>query len=351
MSEDDSRKLRGQQEAQRMESTRALGRSHTETSVMKLVERLRDPSRAVQDTARDALIEIRGEPVVKALIPLLDDENPQTRNLAIDILGHVGIDAPGQLHHVIVSGSDDAKIFSLDILGALKHADSVEAIARAFESDNVNVRNAGAMALSRIASPRAVPYLMKALEDDEWVRFSAIEGLARSGSPQVVGTLVDKLRDSREMDYYSGILECFVQMRHPAAIVPLLLELCHVSAKHHATIVEALVELISIQPPEAEITPAVRKNVRPALETELTNPDPWCVFRALDVIHWLGDRDYLDAVLDVFSSGNELTQAGAVRALGAIATKDDAPRLKALLGKDSLVVKDELDALMKKLTA
>ena len=61
------------------------------------------------------------------------------------------------------------------------------------------VRNAAAEALGRIGDPQAIPALMQALGDSEWgVREAAVEALGQIGTPQAIPALMQALGDSEK---------------------------------------------------------------------------------------------------------------------------------------------------------
>ena len=347
MSSENTRKivanLSSSRETERLGALRDLVHLRKFSSVAAIVAAFKDRSRAVQEAACEALIALGGREVVAAVLPLLEDgDDAQTRSLAIQVLSKAGKDAPELLYDALKTGSDDAQIFVLDALGMLGIETAIEPMSAALASPNVNVRNACVMAMSRIASHKTVPWLLKALEDDEWVRFSAIEGLGRSGDPSVIPKLLDKLKASRDEPYYTGVLECFIQMQRAETAAPLFDELAEAEARYHPDIVAALTELLAIDGALEGVNAARREHVRGPLKMLLKHPDPWAAFRTFEVIRALGDRAYLDEVLAALESKSELERAGAMVALAAIATAQDAARIEAAAARADGTLKGEL---------
>lgn len=320
-------------------------------SLPELVGLLGSHAGIEKEAAGRAILSLRGRPAVEALAELLESEDAAVRSQAIELLEEIGIDAPDVLIQVLSTGSDDAQIFALDIVGSLKLAQCVEDIAGALESSNVNVRNACAMALSQIATAECIPYLLRCLEDDEWVRFSAIEGLCRIGDPQVVAQLVEKLQQSRDEAFYPGILASFVELRDKRTFLPLLDELSVSTPEFHSEIVAALMELIDLDQVSDHLPEETVKRALPSLRALLKHDDPWTAFRAVNVLGRVAGRTEIDVIIDTMVNGPDLAQAGAVRALEMSATSEDLPALRMALPQAGIMIQDEVESLIRRLEA
>ena len=336
-----SNDLHSTKEATRLAAARAITERRLPTAVDELVQALSDPSKAVQEAARDALVSIGGREVVKRLSPLLEDEDVARRMLAVEVLAKVGLDAPELLLKVFKSGSDDARIFALNIFARLGSVPTLDALASQLQSKNANVRNAAVICLGAIATPEVVPYLFKALDDDEWVRFSAIEGLANCGGESAVQAIREKLSESRDGPYYAGVLESFVQIRRPEIVAPLFDELAEVGDTYATDIVGALVELEEFEDAFRSVSDAMRQRLRPALEAEVGSEDPWAAFRAFTLIGRLGDRHFLGSAISALSSPNELIRAGAMHCLSEIGVAGDLEEIERTFGLEKLEASEE----------
>lgn len=131
-------------------AVRALAASpHTQTS--DLIPTLSDPSPEVRAASALALCEHPGEEAIEALIRLLADEDPLAANLAGNALVKIGNPATPRL------------------LDVLKEA-------------NASARIAALRALAEIRDHRAIPAMMKCLEEESAVlQYWAQEGLERLG--------------------------------------------------------------------------------------------------------------------------------------------------------------------------
>ncbi len=343
--------LENQDESAQLEAIRELSQGSAEEQKIEiLITLLSSPSKAVQEAAVETLIALRGEDVVKKLVYFLSIEEANLRNLAIEVLNKIGSDAPQHLYDILEQDDDDAKIFALDILGVLEYEQAMPSMAKALESNNVNVRNACMMAMARIASEEAIPYFLKGLEDsEEWVCFSAIDGLCQVGDAQALKALVQKLEASRQEPYYQGILACFVEIGKQEVIIPLFNELAYAPEQYHGEIIQALSELIAGKGLPGRLDASLSQAIREPITKLFQSQDPWTAFRALEVVGQLGDHDYFEILLKTLESPNELVQAGVLAALDKLATPEDLARLEAFAASHTLALKDEFETLKTRL--
>lgn len=165
-----------------------------ERAIYPLVKALRDENAGVQDAAMRALISIGGEAAAYMTLPLLR-ENANLRNTALIILTGIGPVVVPLLKVLLSDRDEDVRKFAIDLIGDIKTCDYPEELARLLESDpNPNVRAAAAKAIGILGYQEAVPALIGALRDDEWVCFSVLEALsqfAADSSLEPIGTLLD----------------------------------------------------------------------------------------------------------------------------------------------------------------
>lgn len=152
-----------------------------ERAIYPLIKALRDESPGVQDAAIQSLISIGGEVTAYMVTPLLRDENPLIRNSAFIILRSLGQRSITFLYSLLRDKDEDIRKFALDLLGEIKEGVLSEKIISLLKDSNPNVRASAAKTLGIIGQKECLPYLIEALDDEEWVAFSAIESLGRIG--------------------------------------------------------------------------------------------------------------------------------------------------------------------------
>lgn len=164
-----------------------------ERAIFPLIRALRDENPGVQDASIRSLISIGGDVTAYMVCPLLRDESPFIRNSAIVILRSLGQVSIPFLYSLLKDRDEDVRKFAVDILGDIRDGVSLEIILPLFKDLNPNVRASAAKTAGRLGYSEAVPYLIEALKDEEWVAFSAIEALGEIGGKEAICALTDVL--------------------------------------------------------------------------------------------------------------------------------------------------------------
>lgn len=140
---------------------------------------LSDEDLSVREAAIAALTSIGGVNVANAVIPLLRLDDSAQRNIAIEILAMLGLDVIDVIMGLFNDTDDDVVKFAVDIVAQMNMDEAtVKRIAPLIEHSNPNVRASVAVCLGKSNAPGVINILLKALDDpEEWVKFSAIEGL------------------------------------------------------------------------------------------------------------------------------------------------------------------------------
>lgn len=158
-----------------------------ERAVYPLIKALRDDNFGVQDAAIRSLMSMKNEVTAYMVLPLLREDS-FLRNTAIIILRDMGNISVPLLSLLLNDKDDDVRKFAIDIIHDIQFCDYPDKILALLETDpNPNVRAAAAKTLGALNYKTAVPKLINALTDDEWVCFSALEALTN-------------LRDERAID-------------------------------------------------------------------------------------------------------------------------------------------------------
>lgn len=163
-----------------------------ERAIFPLIKALRDGNYGVQDAAMRSLISIGGEVVAHMVVPLMR-KDPFLRNTAVLILTELGRVSVPLLYPLLHDKDEDIRKFCLDILGGIKEDVLPEKILPLIKDPNANVRAAAIKAIGEMVYKDGVSSVIEALQDDEWVAFSAIECLG-------------KLKDERAVDSIAKLL-------------------------------------------------------------------------------------------------------------------------------------------------
>ncbi len=150
-----------------------------ERALLPLIKALRDSNPGVQDAAMRSLIDIGGEATAYMVLPLLRD-NAVMRNTAVIILQEIGAAAVPMIGPLLNDKDEDIRKFAIDMICEIGACDRPEDLMAILRGDpNPNVRVSAAKALGALRYPQAVPVLIDALRDTEWVCFSALEALSQ----------------------------------------------------------------------------------------------------------------------------------------------------------------------------
>jgi HEAT repeat protein len=120
------------------------------------------------------------------------------RSSAADALGKIGDDRaiPGLLKLVEDSDSD-VRRSAADALGKIGDAQAIPGLLKLVEDSDSDVRRSAADALGKIGDAQAIPGLLKLVEDsDSDVRRSAADALGKIGDDQAIPGLLKLVEDS-----------------------------------------------------------------------------------------------------------------------------------------------------------
>ncbi|MFH1034736.1 MAG: HEAT repeat domain-containing protein [Pseudomonadota bacterium] len=342
----------------RLEAAAQLGRLADPRAVPALVDRLADSDSEVRASVVQALASIRGREVAARLVPLLSVEQVGLRNAAMDLLRRMGQDAPDLILALLEEDDRDLRIFAADIVGNVDSPGVSRALIRALADLDPNVRATAAISLGRRRESLAVPALIKALSDEQWVRFAAIEALAAIGDTQALEPLLAVMREDDELAQASiaaalgsfvdpRAADCLLQALESArgALVPLLV---------NALLKTATQDFI------ATLDPVLRERVVLGLVDSLEDPSDQVRADALKGLARMGETGAVYAILNLARRNQDPEVAGLIlRALVAIgapgplmgAAGDHDPRVAevAVAALGSLGGQDAAQALVKAL--
>ena len=173
---------------QRRASAEALS-GGDERAIYPLIRALHDDNPGVQDAAMRSLIAIGGETTAYMVLPLLR-EGALLRNTTLLILKEIGPPVVPLLRALFEDKDDDIRKFALDLIGDIKTCDYPAEIVKLMQIDpNVNVRASAAKSLAILHYTDAVPALIAALRDEEWVCFSALDALSEFAEESSLGAV------------------------------------------------------------------------------------------------------------------------------------------------------------------
>jgi HEAT repeat protein len=331
-------KLHCSDEAERTYAAEDIGYLNTPDGVQALLERLgREPSRAVRDAIFQALIRIDADAAIEGCIRLLESEDPQIRNQAVDVLRHKGARSIPFLNAVTRDGDKDMRKLVLDVLSGIQAGGTEEIYAAALSDEDPNVVITAVENLGRV---RAVKFR------------SRIEDLLQAGShPMLIAACVESLVGIGDESSLVPIRRRFPDL---ATLPDFFLASClkaiaalgsgeftevagllPVRGPHlRPAILSALIAILA-RCPSADPD----ENLLRALRGVVENGDPpLCCYQAVRVLGFFASRDDVCAFLVAcLSSTERLVRLGAAESL----RMTDRPGLRPALAARAVEESDE----------
>jgi HEAT repeat protein len=317
--EEYSEKLNCTDEAERIYAAEDIGFLNTATGVPALFERLgKEPSRAVREAIFQALTRIDADASIEACVRLLDSDDPQIRNQAVDVLRRKGAQSIPFLKIIMRDGDKDIRKHVLDVLSEV-HAGGSEAIYEAALADQDP--NVVITAVENLGKMRATAFR------------SRIEHLIEGDChPMLVGACLEALVSIGDESSLGAIRRCFPDL---AALPDFFLVPClsAIGALGTATELTGLADLLATR--NFHLRPAILaalisihqrhpdeaygQVLAPALMAvvEDGNP-PLCRYQSVRALGLLSARDDVYAFLvSCLSSSERLVRLGAAETLRA----------------------------------
>jgi HEAT repeat protein len=232
--------------------------------VSDLVSMLADENIGVREAAVNALISIgsssncgggaddaspceeaRSSQVAELVAPLLDSDDPAIRNMVVEILTQLNENALDTVIALTESRDDDISKFAVDILAIWGNPESLATLAKLTSHPNSNVRSGLADALGAVRGKRSFDILLLLLNDDEeWVRFSAVEALGRFDSADIpVDSLLEVL-DNDSMLVKTGTIEVISKVATSEHCTAILTRFRDLLKEGHCLPVSAVVDML-----------------------------------------------------------------------------------------------------------
>jgi HEAT repeat protein len=167
-------------------------------------EREQAISRAAVESEPDDLVQMMG-----------DGSHSLRRNAAMEALSRGGPRSIPALLRALRSDDAELVMFATNVLGRTRDPAAVPHLVALLEHQDPNVAQAAIDALAQLRATVAVGSLVKALDRDPWLRFSAVDALGEIGDAQAVGPLVGLLEDE---SIRLGVIEALGKIGSPEAL-------------------------------------------------------------------------------------------------------------------------------------
>ncbi|MBF0328286.1 MAG: HEAT repeat domain-containing protein [Nitrospirae bacterium] len=222
-----------------------------ERAIYPLIKCLNDDNAGVQDAAMRSLIFIGGEATAYMVLPLMR-ENTLLRNTALIILRDLGEISVPLLYSLLRDKDEDVRKFAIDLLGEIKTGVDASKLLPSFKDPNANARAAVAKAVGLLEYRDALPSLIAALDDEEWVAFSALESLGLLKAEESVESIAALLEKGSEALRFVAI-ETLGQIGSAKGVDVLRSYLAKASDDEKNAVIKSLIQ-IGITPDMSEIS-------------------------------------------------------------------------------------------------
>lgn len=223
-----------------------------ERAIFPLIKALSDENAGVQDASMRSLIAIGGEVAGYMVLPLLR-ENSYLRNTALIILTALGEIVIPLLYPLLEDKDDDMRKFAIDLMGDIKKGVEPSKIVPLIKDPNANVRAAAAKSLGLLGYREAIPELIEALKDEEWVCFSALDALGELKAEEAVRDIASLLSVSSEAAVCFAAIETLGKLGSDKAVDALIAYLPKASVDEGSAVIKSLIQ-IGITPEMADLS-------------------------------------------------------------------------------------------------
>jgi hypothetical protein len=314
---DYTEKLNCADEAERTYAAEDIGYLNSPDGVPALLARLGgEASRAVRDAIFQALIRIDADAAIEGSTRLLESEDPEIRNQAVDVLRRKGVRSVPFLHEAMRNGDRDIKKLVLDILREVHTSDAADIYGAALADSDPNVVMTAAENLGAMRAAEFRVQLEGLLQADTHPMLTAacVEALVGIGDPASLAAIHKCFPDLTALPDFLlvpclkaiaafGLEPEFVEA---AALLP-------IRAPHlRPAILSALSAVYSRCP-----SPDRAGDLLPALQAIVGNGDPpLCRYQAIVALGLLASSDEVYAyLLACLSHAERMIRLGAIEAL------------------------------------
>ena len=173
----------------------------------RLVEHLNDSSKGVQDAISQILFENAKDypEIADQLIRYLFINDIEIRNLASEVLIHIGESAIEPMKYALKCDDRDVRKFVADIYGFIGSSKALPYLIEAFDDEDSNVGFSSIEAIGTIGDAEALPALERVISENLDLRAMAIEAVGKISDEKSIHVISKFLVDEDPMVVYGCI--------------------------------------------------------------------------------------------------------------------------------------------------
>jgi HEAT repeat protein len=197
--------LYSKQSNTRRQAIEELSKYADERILLRLVEHLDDSNKGVRDAIAHLLYEHSQEypSIVEPLLRYIFVGNIEIKNLASEIIVHIGKPSIEYLRYALICDDQDVRKFIADILGFIGHPDAIPYLTEAFYDEDPNVGFSSIEAVGSIGSQDGINALKKICEENEELRAMSIEALGKIADQECLEFISGYFSDKDPMVVFS----------------------------------------------------------------------------------------------------------------------------------------------------
>ena len=330
-------KLNDPEESERTYAAEDIGYLNVPEGVPPLLARLgAELSLAVRGAIFQALIRIDGDAPIEGSIRLLESDDPQIRNQAVDVLRHKGARSVPFLNIVMRDGDKDLRKLVLDVLSGSRTSDAAEIYAAALHDKDPNVVITAVENLGGIRAEEFRKQIEDLLQAGSHPMLVAACMEALVGSESSLAAIRRRFKDLTTVpDFFLASLLKALAALGSAGEFAEVASLLPVRGPHlRPAILSALIAILPRCP-----LPALAGNLLPCLQAVVEGGDPpLCRYQAVRVLgYWAARDDVYGLLVSCLSNSERMVRLGAAESLRMA----ERPGLQPVLAARALDESDE----------
>jgi HEAT repeat protein len=170
-------------------SGRKKGKEKENERIERFIRSITSRNNIVKERAAKSLLRSPPRGIVPRLNDLLRGKEAGPRMAALELLKKFDSSAVGPVIDLLHDKDPAVRIRACEILASLGHAKARPHLLVSLKDESPNVRSAACLALGEFRGDQVVEGLLDALNDEEWIAFSAIYSLGRIASFKIMPQL------------------------------------------------------------------------------------------------------------------------------------------------------------------
>ncbi len=343
--------IRNMDAAEQIDILKQIAERKDSDEFLAIVDFIASTNKGVQETVIKTLSENGSPQIIKELIVYLENQDPQTRNAAVDVLYKIAdkdIDAIGSL---ITYPDYNVNIFGCQILGFSKDDKALYYLKKALENKETNIRNTALTSLENIDKDFSLDFLFELMENEEedWIKFSILNIIEKKGTKNNIIHLIRIIE--RENDFIaSEALDVFKKIADISSVQEIVKIAIRSQGKEmEAKLNETILGLISAYPDDIGL---ISKDsvVLDYIEGLAKRADiNWDTYKSINILAATGNKRFIELYKSKIKDPSPLVKIASINALSTFESENLSGILEECLIDDDEEVRKTAEKTLKKI--